>query len=128
MRLNMNAKQPNTPDGPVEPDRWLARTHEVTNQPPALENYNLFLQDHALQEVVEQQGAGWARPDLEAFGELAGRRETIELGFLANDNPPTFHTHDRFGHRIDEVRYHPAYHQLMKLAMEHGLHSSPWEQ
>ncbi len=123
----MNAKQPNTPDNSFEPDRWLARTHEVLNQPPALENYNLFLQDNALQEAVEREGAGWARQDLEAFGELAGRWETIELGFLANANKPELHTHDRFGHRIDEVRFHPAYHELMKLAMEHGLHSSPWE-
>ncbi|MGM0569306.1 isovaleryl-CoA dehydrogenase [Marinobacter sp.] len=124
----MNAKQPNTPEPSFEPDPWLAQTHEVLNQPPALENYNLFLQDRALQEAVEREGADWARADLEAFGELAGRRETIELGFLANDNKPTFHTHDRFGHRIDEVRFHPAYHELMRLAMEHGLHSSPWQQ
>ena len=69
----MNAKQPNTPDNAFEPDRWLARTHEVLNQPPALENYNLFLQDHALQEAVAREGAGWAKQDLEAFGELAGQ-------------------------------------------------------
>ncbi|MCK7542681.1 isovaleryl-CoA dehydrogenase [Marinobacter bryozoorum] len=124
----MNAKQPNTPESSFEADPWLAQTHEVLNQPPALENYNLFLQDTALQEAVEREGAGWARQELEAFGELAGRRETIELGFLANDNKPSFHTHDRFGHRIDEVRFHPAYHELMRLAMEHGLHSSPWQQ
>ncbi|SET61890.1 putative acyl-CoA dehydrogenase [Marinobacter segnicrescens] len=124
----MNAKQPNTPGTLFEPDPWLAQTHEVLNQPPALENYNLFLQDKALQEAVEREGASWARQELEAFGKLAGLRETIELGFLANDNKPSFHTHDRFGHRIDEVRFHPAYHELMRLAMEHGLHSSPWQQ
>ncbi|SFR81688.1 putative acyl-CoA dehydrogenase [Marinobacter daqiaonensis] len=123
----MNAKHP-TPDATgFQPDPWLAQTHEVVNQPPALENYNLFTEDTALQEAVEREGAGWARQELEAFGELAGRRETIELGFQANDNKPTFHTHDRFGHRIDEVRFHPAYHELMKLAHDHGLHSSPWE-
>lgn len=119
---NSIAKQP-----AFEPDRWLASTHEVLNQPPALENYNLFSQDQALQAAVAREGAGDQMASLEAFGELAGRRETIELGFLANEHKPTFHTHDRFGHRTDEVRFHPAYHELMRLAHEHGLHSSPWE-
>ncbi|WP_339801169.1 isovaleryl-CoA dehydrogenase [uncultured Marinobacter sp.] len=108
-------------------DPWLASTHEVTNQPPALENYNLFTEDQALQEAVQREGAAHHIPELNAFGELAGRRDTIELGFLANENKPTFNTHDRFGHRIDEVRFHPAYHELMRIAHEHGLHSSPWE-
>lgn len=108
-------------------DLWLASTHEVTNQPPALENYNLFTEDQALQEAVQREGAADHIPELNAFGELAGRRDTIELGFLANENKPTFNTHDRFGHRTDEVRFHPAYHELMRIAHEHGLHSSPWE-
>lgn len=108
-------------------DSWLASTHEVTNQPPALENYNLFTEDRALQEAVRREGATAAVGELETFGELAGRRETIELGFLANENKPAFNTHDRFGHRIDEVRFHPAYHELMRIAHHHGLHSSPWE-
>ena len=102
----MNAKQPTPSDTGFSPDSWLAQTHEVINQPPALENYNLFQQDKALQAAVEREGAGWARGELDRFGKLAGRRETIELGFQANDNKPTFHTHDRFGHRIDEVRFH----------------------
>ena len=123
----MNDKHPASPDAGFSPDQWLARTHEVTNQPPALENYNLFRQDQALQEAVEREGAGWARQELDAYGELVGRSDIIELGFQANDNKPSFHSHDRFGHRIDEVRFHPAYHELMGQAMEHGLHSSPWQ-
>ncbi len=123
----MNAKSPTTPDTGFQPDAYLAQTHEVTNQPPALEDYNLFLQDTALQEAVQREGGSDAIAELEAFGALAGKRETIELGFRANENKPSFDTHDRFGHRIDEVRFHPAYHELMRLAMEHGLHSSPWE-
>lgn len=110
-----------------ETDRWLASTHEVINQPPALENYNLFSQDVALQEAVIREGAKASLPDLEAYGDFCGRPETIELGFLANEHKPVFHTHDRFGHRIDEVQFHPAYHELMRLAHEQGLHSSPWE-
>ncbi|MFL1456531.1 isovaleryl-CoA dehydrogenase [Marinobacter sp. GN3S48] len=124
----MNARQPAPPiTGSTEPeDRYLAETHDVVNQPPALEDYNLFDQDTALREAVEREGGSAAADDLQAFGALAGRREIIELGFRANENKPVFNTHDRFGHRIDQVDFHPAYHQLMSIAMEHGLHSSPW--
>ncbi|WP_100637986.1 isovaleryl-CoA dehydrogenase [Marinobacter salexigens] len=107
-------------------DRYLAITHEVINQPPALENYNLYEQDVALQEAVQREGAGTATSDLSAFGALAGSAATIDLGFKANNNKPEFNTHDRFGHRIDEVDFHPSYHELMRTAFEHGLHSSPW--
>jgi len=109
-----------------KPSTDVAETHEVTNQPPALENYNLFLQDQALQDAVEREGARWALDDITAMGALAGKAETIELGFLANANKPQFDSHDRFGHRIDAVSFHPAYHQLMYIAKTHGLHSSPW--
>ncbi|MBO6849041.1 MAG: acyl-CoA dehydrogenase family protein [Marinobacter sp.] len=126
----MNARQPVSPiaaDDTSEPqDRYLAQTHDVVNQPPALEDYNLYEQDQALQEAVMREGGPDATNGLAAFGALAGARETIELGFRANENKPVFNTHDRFGHRIDQVDFHPAYHQLMHIAMEHGLHSSPW--
>ncbi|MDK8462832.1 isovaleryl-CoA dehydrogenase [Marinobacter sp. SS13-12] len=124
----MNARQPLPQDNtsPSGDDRYLAVTHEVVNQPPALENYNLFEQDRALQEAVAREGAAAATSDLKQFGALAGAAETIELGFQANENKPVFNTHDRFGHRIDQVDFHPAYHQLMTTAMENGLHSSPW--
>ncbi|KPQ02831.1 isovaleryl-CoA dehydrogenase [Marinobacter sp. HL-58] len=124
----MNARQPLPEDNtrPAGNDRYLAVTHEVFNQPPALENYSLFEQDRALQEAVVREGAAGATADLKRFGTLAGAAETIELGFRANENKPVFNTHDRFGHRIDQVDFHPAYHQLMATAMENGLHSSPW--
>ncbi len=101
-------------------------THEVTNQPPPLEGYDVFAADAALVEAVEREGAGWAADDLHALGRLAGSPEAIEWGFLANRNPPELRTHDRFGNRIDEVAYHPAYHELMRVAVGHGLHASPW--
>ncbi len=107
-------------------DRFLASTHEVLNQPPALENYNLFLQDIPLQEACKRESPADRREELEQFGALAGAAATIDLGFRANASKPVFNSHDRFGHRIDEVDFHPAYHQLMTLALEHGLHSSPW--
>ncbi len=105
---------------------WLAETHVVENMPPLLENGNLFAGDRALREAVAREGAGWAEGELSAFGELAGSREVIALGFEANENRPRFVSHDPRGERVDEVRYHPAYHRLMQIAIENGLHSSHW--
>jgi putative acyl-CoA dehydrogenase len=102
------------------------RSDEVLNQPPALVDYNLFATDRVLVEALEREDAGWARPQLEAFGRLVGTEEAIRWGFQANENPPVLHTHDRFGHRIDEVEFHPAWHELMRLSIEHGLASLPW--
>ena len=103
-----------------------AETHEVFNQPSTLENYNLYKQDIALQEAVLREGADWSENELLAFGEISGTKEAIELGFQANENKPQFFSHDSHGHRIDEIRFHPAYHQLMKTSIEHGIHSSHW--
>ncbi len=104
----------------------MVATHEVTNQPPALEGYDVFGADAALVEGVEREGAGWAADDLHALGRLAGSPEAISWGFEANRYPPDLRTHDRFGHRVDEVHYHPAYHELMQVAVGHGLHGAPW--
>jgi len=105
---------------------YLAVTHEVQNQPRALENYNLYGGDLALKEGVAREGAVWADNDLTDFGAASGRAEMLELGHLANKFPPEFDSHDRFGHRVDLVRFHPSYHQLMSRAIAEGLHSSPW--
>lgn len=105
---------------------YWAETHEVYNQPPALENYNAYQQDSALREAVAAQGAQWAEPDLQRFGAICGSAEVIAWGFQANDNKPVLHTHNRHGERVDEVRFHPAYHQLMALSMAEGLHSAHW--
>ncbi len=101
-------------------------THEVFNQPPPLVNYNLYLQDNALQEGIGQYSAGWAEEQLQAVGALAGSEEAIQWGFDANTYSPVLHTHDRYGHRIDEVTFHPAWHALMDAAITHGMHASPW--
>ena len=100
--------------------------HQVTNQPPPLAGYDTFSQDAALVEALGREGAGWAEERLCGLGTLAGSEEVIEWGFDANRNPPELHTHDRYGHRIDEVRYHPSYHRLMATAVERGLHAAPW--
>jgi putative acyl-CoA dehydrogenase len=100
--------------------------HEVTNQPPPLEPYNLLQTDRALREALTREQAAWAIRELEALGKRLGAPDTIRLGFAANTNPPVLRAFDRYGHRIDEVEFHPAWHALLSLAIEAGLHSSPW--
>ena len=99
---------------------------EVQNQPPPLEPYNLFTGDAVLRAAVKREQAGWAEAELMALGQTLGRSETIQLGFDANINTPKLRTLDRFGHRLDEVEFHPAWHALMDIALKAGLHSSPW--
>ncbi len=106
--------------------RYLAATHEVVNVSHELCDYDMYTQDKALVEAVNREGAAWAHDDLSAFGRLTGSVAYQEQGVLANRFGPELETHDRFGHRIDLVKFHPAYHALMKTAIEHGLHSSPW--
>ena len=99
---------------------------EVSNQPPPLEPYNLFASDTVLREAVKREKAEWAEEGLKTLGVMLGKPETIQLGFDANNYTPTLHTHDRYGHRLDEVEFHPAWHELMAIALRAGLHSSPW--
>lgn len=103
----------------------FAETHDVTNQPPSLDGANLYRIDLPLQEWSRRFGAGWAQARIDAYGALAGG-PLMEAGFLANQNKPVFSSHDRYGHRIDLVEFHPAYHELMRTAVEHGLPSLPW--
>jgi len=101
-------------------------THEVTNQPPALENYDLYGLDRPLVEAIERNGAAWASDRLHAFGQVCGSEEMLEDGRLANTFTPELNSHDRHGHRIDEVTYHPAYHAVMRQGIAHGVHSIAW--
>jgi putative acyl-CoA dehydrogenase len=101
-------------------------THDVTNQPPPLENCNLFNTDHALREAAKREGAGWAQQQLSTLGAELGHAETLKLGVLANQFPPQLKTHDRFGNRRDEVEFHPAWHELMTLMVGHGVQAQPW--
>ncbi len=116
----------NAPEQIRQEQAFLADTHEVINVGSELVDYDMYRQDAALVEAVHREGAAWADDELGAFGRLAGSAEYLELGTLANRHPPELDTHDRFGRRIDLVRFHPAYHQLMRSAIEHGIHSSPW--
>src|SRR5579872_5621521 len=101
-------------------------THEVLNQPPPLVGVNLFTTDTVLVEALRHEGGGWSEPGVTELGRIAGTKEAIGWAFQANENPPVLHTHDRFGNRIDEVQFHPSWHQVMKLSVEQGLASSPW--
>ena len=106
--------------------RYLADTHQVENVSCELADYNMYVQDTALREAVQREGAAWAEADLRRFGQLTGSAEYLEQGNLANKHLPELETHDRFGNRIDLVKFHPAYHRFMGTAIEHGLHSAPW--
>ncbi|MYE12845.1 MAG: DNA alkylation response protein [Gammaproteobacteria bacterium] len=104
----------------------MPRSHEVVNQPPPLVDYNVYRRDSALREWVAQGDAAWAEDDLAEYGALAGSEEVIRLGFEANEFRPVFESHDPQGRRVNRVRYHPAYHRLMAMAVERGIHSLPW--
>jgi putative acyl-CoA dehydrogenase len=100
---------------------------DALNQPPPLEGYDLFRENRPLAEALEREGAGWAVESASTFGRfLSG--EPLEWGRLANENPPRLRTHDRFGNRIDEVEFHPAWHSLLKTSVEHGLHAVSWRE
>jgi putative acyl-CoA dehydrogenase len=100
-------------------------THDVTNQVPPLVGHDTA-GDPALLAGVSREGADWALPEIHALGRLAGSAEAQELGRVAEKHPPVLTTHDRYGNRIDEVEYIPAYHQLMETAVSNGLHGAPW--
>ena len=104
----------------------MVSTHEVQNQPPPLDGYDVYSADAALVEAVARHDASWASDRLTAIGTLAGSAEAQEWGRLANDVPPVLHTVDRYGRRVDEVEFHPAWHQLMQVAVGNGLHASSW--
>jgi putative acyl-CoA dehydrogenase len=97
----------------------------AANQPPPLEGYDLFTQDRPLVEALLREGSATREEECAAFGRLCGG-EPLELGRLANEHPPTLRAFDRFGERIDDVEFHPAWHELMRIGVENGLHASPW--
>lgn len=101
-------------------------THQVSNQPPEIGDYNPYLSDPTLRDAIAREGSGWADGRLTALGAEIGSDKVRTLGHDANRHVPELRTHDRFGQRIDEVEFHPAYHELMALAISHEIHSIPW--
>ena len=100
-------------------------THEVNNQPFTLANYNAWLTDIALMEAVAREGAGWAKDHLIEFGARTGG-DMMASGFLANENPPKLRAFDSYGRRLDEVEFHPAYHELMTAGVKYGMNNFAW--
>ncbi len=111
--------QPTSGDAP-----W--QTHTVFNQPPPLEGTDVFSSNLPLVEAVQREGAGWVSERASALGRVVGGDPLHSWGRLANENKPVLNTHDRYGNRIDDVEFHPAWHKLMQLGIEHELHSLPW--
>jgi len=104
----------------------MRSTHDVVNQSSPLVDYNAYEGDTALRQAVLRHNGGQAEDALRSHGAVTGSAEVIEWGFLANEFKPRFESHDRQGHRVDRVIYHDAYHKLMKLGLESGLHANPW--
>jgi putative acyl-CoA dehydrogenase len=104
------------------------QTHTVFNQAPPLAGIDVFASNLPLVEAVEREGASWVGERASQLGRLIGEAGGPQQlwGRLANENKPVLHTHDRYGNRVDEVEFHPAWHQLMQMGVEHELHSLPW--
>lgn len=104
------------------------QTHLVFNQPEPLSNSNLYLSDMALREAVMREHAGWDGEGLSLIGLQLGSQESLELGRLANANPPELLRYDAAGQRLDQVRFHPAWYVLMQELVNHRVHNLPWQE
>jgi len=102
------------------------RTHEVTNQPPERVGVNEYLDFPVLRDAVHAFGGGWGEDRLVDAGELVGSAAFQRAAELATVHEPVLRTHDRRGRRIDEVEYHPAYHEVISAAVARGAHTSAW--
>jgi putative acyl-CoA dehydrogenase len=103
-------------------------THTVFNQPKPLGNSNLFLSDMPLREALQRELAGWDSDVLASLGQQLGTQESLELGRLANTNPPELLRYDATGQRLDDVRFHPAWHILMQGLVANRVHNLPWQE
>lgn len=102
------------------------RTHEVTNQPPERADVNEYLDFPVLRAAVHAFGGGWGEDRLVEAGAHVGSAAFQRAAELANGHEPVLRTHDRRGRRIDEVEYHPAYHEVISAAVARGAHTSAW--
>ena len=104
----------------------MSSTHEVANQVPPLTGHDPIAGDAVLAEACLRHADAATLASLTGLGRLAGSEQAQEWGRVANENPPRLRTHDRYGHRIDEVEFHPYWHELMRTAVENGLAGAPW--
>ena len=105
----------------------VSDTHQVFNQTPEFKDYNAYQIDPSLQSALHDNGAGWAEARVDRYGAVVGG-ELRDAGFVANVHLPQLDTHDRYGHRIDEVSFHPSYHALMRAAIGSGWPTLPWSE
>ena len=103
----------------------MSDTHVVINQVPTLLEHNPATSP-VLMEALVREGGQWGVDEVFELGALSGSAKAIRWGELADRNQPVLRTHDRYSHRVDEVEYDPAYHELMRVAVGHGLHAAPW--
>src|ERR1044071_4874426 len=103
----------------------MSDTHVVTNQVPQLEDFNPA-SSPGLTEALIREGGEWGLAECAELGARSGGAQPQRWGELADRTQPILHTHDRYGHRVDEVEFDPAYHELMAAAIRHGLHGAPW--
>ena len=103
-------------------------THDVLNQASPLQDYDTFTSDRVLVESLRREGGEWAADRVREVGSFAGSARALRWGAEANENPPRLRTHDRFGNRIDEVEFHPAWHELLAAGVGFGLHALPWRE
>ena len=101
-------------------------THDVFNTPPPIGDQDLWGGDKRLRHWVGVMGGAWASDQLAALGEAAGRDEVFHLSEQANRHGPELRAYDRHGMRLNAVEFHPAYHDLMDLAIRHRLHNFAW--
>ncbi|MGH3308668.1 MAG: DNA alkylation response protein, partial [Nocardioides sp.] len=111
----------------MEGPKTRSEIRVATNQSPPLVGHNVVTSDAALVEAVTRHASADVVDDLAPLGAEAGTPEAREQGILANENHPTLRPYDRYGHRIDEVAFHPSWHWLMERAVGHGLAAAPWE-
>ncbi len=104
----------------------MTPTHDVFNQVPPLVDWNPYVTNRTLVDAVEREGAGWVQDEAAEFGELTGSAVVRQWAVLANRYPPELRTHAPTGERIDEVHFHPAWHELLRVSVAGGLHASPW--
>src|SRR5690606_7335014 len=104
--------------------QWL--THEVVNQAPPLQDFNLFATDPALQDALRNGIGERRRVELNRLGDRLGSADVLELAELANRHAPELRAFDRNGNRIDQIAFHPAWHALLALLRQHGMHAAAW--
>ena len=104
----------------TSPLRYVETTHKVENQSRPFEDYDAYQCDQPLREACEREAGPAIAEIVGRYGKLTGSAEMLALGAQANKFTPELRTFDRFGHRIDEVEYHPAYHELRTR----GVHAS----